>query len=107
ACQRRQRTRLRHRKAAHRAARAPLVRAPEVIEDGVRAVEPLPSQALFVTESAVSAAKGDVGFARNVPRDAPLDQDAAPLVCSRSMLSNNARKLPSPNPRSPLRWMIS
>src|SRR5690606_10539610 len=105
--ERRERARLRHGKAARGPTRAALVGPPEVVEDGVRPVEALSREALLVAQRPIRAAERDVRLLRDVAFDAPLDPGASPFVCARSMLSKSARKFPSPNPGSPLRWMIS
>jgi hypothetical protein len=87
------------------------VRALAVVEDRERAVEAIAGEALLEPERAVVAAELEVVLGRDLAGDDAIEHQAVPPVrlgrCSRSMLSNSARKLPAPKPRSPLRWMIS
>src|SRR4029078_327722 len=81
------------------------VRSAQVVEDGVRAVEAVAGEALLVAELTLGAAQLGVVLARDaaelhaVEHQASSSAPAAAEVlvtfcCSRSTLSNSARKLP-------------
>src|SRR5690606_32660896 len=82
-----------------------------VIEDRVGAIEARARDALFVAEASSGSPELRVGFPRKLPLRSALQHQRAPSLdlwrlpsCSRSMLSNKARKFPAPKPVSPLRW---
>ena len=85
------------------------VRAVAVIDERVSAVEPGARERLLVEEPALGVAERDVVLPRHRPLHHPVEHGypRPSRCCSRSIDSKSARKLPAPNPSSPLRWMIS
>ena len=70
-----------------------------MVKDGVGPVEAVAGQALLVAEITFGVAERDVVLARHFADDDAVQHHALPSrTCSRSMLSNSARKFPAPNP---------
>src|SRR4051812_38626276 len=84
------------------------VRAVLVVENRIRAVEGGSRDALFIAQRTARTAQRRMGLWRYDAEAAPFQhQRAVSAACSRSMLSNNARKLPAPKPLSPFLWISS
>src|SRR6478609_1305517 len=83
------------------------VRSSLVVHDAVRAVETGARDALLVAQRSRAGVKRRVRLGRQFAEASPLQHQTFPSevtrvsLCSRSILSNSARKFPAPKPLSP------